>query len=406
MNLDKRLRSAANELNQSARNSSPPPLRSAGERMRPWMAFAAAFAVVLAVFGIPYVLGNFGGSAPSDAGPLASSESTTTTECIVPDSTTTVVSTEGDPHVIAFLNDEDTDGVPPGAHAELVAEVESWTEVGSVVYFDKEHTWIEYQQFFEGDDELLDIDPSILPATIRIELTDFDSRESIRQLLEARAPVVRSVEIAPADANPIANWFGESVPELAEESTDVIGCGDPAESTTTTTGVESTTAGSTCAAGESGPPTTLAYSDDGSDPRDLTEAVREQLTAVAEAAAACNATGLAALAADDITTTFGPDGGPADIASWPADDERFGLITELFKMSHGVTEMPDGSTLYVWPAAFAYDTWEEIPDLAMEELLRIYTQEELDQIAQLGSYGGWRIGITESGEWIFFVAGD
>jgi hypothetical protein len=251
MNLEKRLTSAAQELNQSAQRTSPPLLRTASELIRPWLAFAAALAVVLAVFGIPYALTNFGQGNPPDSSPLAGAESTTTTV---------------------------------------------------------------------------------------IEQT--------------------------------------------------------------------TTPGQGCNAAALYPPTTVAYSDDGSDPRDLTEPVKDKLTRIAEAAAACGATGLAALASDDITTTFGPGSGPEDIASWQPDDERFGIIAELFNTTHGVTEMEDGSRLFVWPAAFAYNTWDEIPDAAMTELLRIYTQEELDQISLLGSYGGWRIGITESGEWIFFVAGD
>jgi hypothetical protein len=279
--------------------------------------------------------------------------------------------------------------------------VESWDAVASVSYFDKNDAWIEYQEIFEGQEELLDIDPAILPATIRIELNEFDSRGSVQLLLEERTPVVRTVELVPATQNPLAAWFGEAVPELAEGSTDVIGCSDPVE--TTTTVVETTMPGLTCAAGETGPPTTVANGDPS---YDLTEPVAQKLTEIAEAAAGCNATGLAALASDDITTTFGPDGGPEDIASWPGDDERFKIINGLFNLTHGVTEMPDGSRLYVWPAAFAYDTWDEIPAPAKDELLRIYSQEELDHIAQLGSYGGWRIGITEAGEWIFFVAGD
>jgi hypothetical protein len=36
----------------------------------------------------------------------------------------------------------------------------------------------------------------------------------------------------------------------------------------------------------------------------------------------------------------------------------------------------------------------------------IYTQDELDQISGLGSYGGWRTAIDESGDWMYFVAGD
>ena len=412
MNLEKRLKSAANELNQSARNSSPPPLRPKSETMRPWMAFAAALAVVLTVFGIPYVLTNFGTGGPSDTSPLAGAGSTTTIECLATESTTPpddrtvdVVELETWPsgiHVIAFLNDENSAGVSPGEHQALVTEVESWNGVASVSYFDKNAAWVEYQEVFEGQDDLLDIDPAILPATIRIELTEISFQGEVESRLEQVTPVVREVKAAP---------INEDTRALEEPSTVPTDCIAETTVTTlppTTTVVETTVPGPACPASELYPPTTLGFSDnnDGSDPRDLTEPVKDQLTRIAEAAAACNATGLAALASDDITTTFGPDGGPEDIASWQPDDERFGIIAALFNMTHAVTEMPDGSTLYVWPAAFAYETWDEVPDAAIDELLRIYTQEELDQISLLGSYGGWRIGITEAAEWIFFVAGD
>ena len=62
-------------------------------------------------------------------------------------------------HVIAFLNDEGTNGVPPGAHQALLAEVESWEEVKPASYVDKAQAWVEFQEIFAGQDELLEIDP-------------------------------------------------------------------------------------------------------------------------------------------------------------------------------------------------------------------------------------------------------
>jgi len=411
MNLEKRLQTAAQELNGSAQRTSLPPLRHASELIRPWLAFAAALAVVLAVFGIPYALTNVGQGTQSDSSPLAGADgSTSTTECVAPASTTPpddrtvdVVELETWPsgiHVIAFLNDENSAGVSPGDHQALVSEVESWDEVASVSYFDKNDALIEYQQIFEGQDDLLDIDPATLPASIRIELTDIALQSEVQSRLEQRTAVVREVHTAPANEETEALEDQSTVPtDCISETTDTTSA-----PTTTSEVVETTTApGQVCPADGLYPPTTVANGDPSFD---LTEPVAQKLTEVAEMAAGCNATGLAALASDDIVTTYGPDSGPQDIASWQPDDERFGIIAELFNMTHGVTETEDGSRLYLWPAAFAYETWEEIPDAAMDELLRIYTQEELDQISLLGSYGGWRIGITESGEWIFFVAGD
>jgi hypothetical protein len=66
----------------------------------------------------------------------------------------------------------------------------------------------------------------------------------------------------------------------------------------------------------------------------------------------------------------------------------------------------DGPDIYVWPAAFTYESWDDIPDQYREELYEIFGEGELDQIAGFGSYVGWRVGIDEQGNWLYFVAGD
>jgi cell division transport system permease protein len=99
-------------------------------------------------------------------------------------------------HVIAFLNDEGGSGVTSGAHTEMLAEIQGWDEVESANYFDKTRAWAEYQEIFAGQPELLDIDPTILPASIRIELTDIDLHQSVRFRLDQRTGIVRQVYTA------------------------------------------------------------------------------------------------------------------------------------------------------------------------------------------------------------------
>ena len=99
-------------------------------------------------------------------------------------------------HVIAFLNDEGENGVPPGAHADLLAEVQSWEEVQFAFPYDKTQAWEEYQELFAGQEELLDIDPTILPASIRIELVDIELHSSVRFRLEQQSGTVRQVATA------------------------------------------------------------------------------------------------------------------------------------------------------------------------------------------------------------------
>jgi cell division transport system permease protein len=109
-------------------------------------------------------------------------------------------------HVIAFLKDEGSPGVPVGAHGDLQAEVDAWEEVEPPVrYVDKNEAWIEYQEIFEGQDELLDIDPTILPASIRIELVDIAFYQSVKFRLEQNSQVVRRVNTAAEEIEQLEN---------------------------------------------------------------------------------------------------------------------------------------------------------------------------------------------------------
>lgn len=108
-------------------------------------------------------------------------------------------------HVIAFLNDEGDSGVPVGAHDELLGDVQGWEEVEGAFYFTKTEAWEEYQQLFAGQEELLEIDPTILPASIRIELTDIELHSSVRFRLEQRIGTVRQVATAAESIEQLQN---------------------------------------------------------------------------------------------------------------------------------------------------------------------------------------------------------
>ena len=99
-------------------------------------------------------------------------------------------------HVIAFLWDPGENGVPSDAHQVLLDEVRGWDEVEDVFYVSKAEAWIEYQELFADQEELLDIDPTILPASIRIELKDISLHSSVRFRLEQQQQVVRQVTTA------------------------------------------------------------------------------------------------------------------------------------------------------------------------------------------------------------------
>jgi cell division transport system permease protein len=111
-------------------------------------------------------------------------------------------------HVIAFLSDEGKDGVPSDAHEIFLAEVQGWPEVKSTIYYDKAAAWEEYKQIFASQPEMIDgIDPSILPASIRIELLDIDLYRDVRFRLAQQPQLVRKV-----------STFGDAIDQLSSLS--------------------------------------------------------------------------------------------------------------------------------------------------------------------------------------------
>lgn len=99
-------------------------------------------------------------------------------------------------HVIAFLWDEGESGLPADAHDVLLGDVNGWDEVERAFYVSKADAWIEYQELFAGQEELLEIDPTILPASIRIELLDISLHESVGFRLQQQTQTVRQVTTA------------------------------------------------------------------------------------------------------------------------------------------------------------------------------------------------------------------
>ena len=99
-------------------------------------------------------------------------------------------------HVIAFLWDEGQSGVPVDGHQILLDEVRGWDETKDAFYVSKSEAWLEYQELFAGQEELLEIDPTILPASIRIELVDITLHESVKFRLQQQTQTVRQVSTA------------------------------------------------------------------------------------------------------------------------------------------------------------------------------------------------------------------
>lgn len=142
-----------------------------------------------------------------------------------------------------------------------------------------------------------------------------------------------------------------------------------------------------------------------SDARSLPDSVATTRAAIIEAAMACDLTALEGHAGTGFNTSFG-GGGFDNLVQWESDgDGQLDTLLRLLDMTPDVVETESGA-IYVWPAAHIYDSWEEIPATLAKELEQIHSPDELSQMAGAGSYIGWRTGIDEEGNWLYFVAGD
>lgn len=141
---------------------------------------------------------------------------------------------------------------------------------------------------------------------------------------------------------------------------------------------------------------------------ELPTPVAETREAILTAALACDIEALAALTGPSFTAGFG-GGEPTEI--WTADEEEFDnepmrALVEILRLAP--TTGPDGSDgiAYIWPPAFSYETWEEVPEVDREALRALYDDDDFEGFAQFGGYIGYRTAITEDGTWTAFVAGD
>lgn len=180
-----------------------------------------------------------------------------------------------------------------------------------------------------------------------------------------------------------------------------LGDSTPPQTTPTTPTTVATTMGT-----EPEPPCSSGDVPQPSEAPGLPAAVATTRDAIATAAASCDFGALRTLTGDNFTTSFG-GGGAENLRLWEEDgDGRMGTLLHLLDMTHGTNELAYGGEIYVWPAAATYDSWESISEKELDELSTIYSEGELDQMATVGQYLGWRTGIDENGEWLYFVAGD
>ena len=145
-------------------------------------------------------------------------------------------------------------------------------------------------------------------------------------------------------------------------------------------------------------------------PQELPQPVEATRAAIIRAAIACDyetLTDIADRGTGGFTYSFGASGRPAEFWRGLERDGEPVLRTlvELLRLPFA-TRTVSGSVQYVWPSAYAYDDWADVPASDRQALRGIYTADDLEEFARFGSYAGYRVGMTGTGDWQFFIAGD
>ena len=200
-----------------------------------------------------------------------------------------------------------------------------------------------------------------------------------------------------------------------------VACGDSSDESTvpTTTASTTTIAPTTTVAATTAPTTTASpCSATGLSPTvdaqaGLPVAVATMRADLARAAATCDWTALAALADRNgagVRFSFGEPGDP--IAYWRRIDttgERpapMRALRTLLGLPFATQDLSPNSAQYVWPAAHVATppSAAQLQAIADTGLYPLATLQ--DWVRTGNNYLGYRLAITATGDWTFFLAGD
>lgn len=85
--------------------------------------------------------------------------------------------------------------------------------------------------------------------------------------------------------------------------------------------------------------------------------------------------------------------------------EILAILEEVLSAGYVHVDIGTPQELYVWPYFFALSL-DKLDPRQRVELFKLVTASDYDDMKQFGAYIFYRVGITPSGQWLFFVAGD
>ncbi len=142
----------------------------------------------------------------------------------------------------------------------------------------------------------------------------------------------------------------------------------------------------------------------------LPDVVEARRQAIAGAAIACDWEVLAEqFDPSDFSYSFGEN--VDAIAFWQQVEADGGdvmrFLVETLKLNWVLDDQAGASpeSFYIWPDAFPM-IWEDVTEEMRDALRPLYDDRDFEGFANIGGFAGYRIAITDSGQWLYFVAGD
>ncbi len=114
---------------------------------------------------------------------------------------------------------------------------------------------------------------------------------------------------------------------------------------------------------------------------------------------------------NDMTTLSfgGVEGDPIEFLKTQSGDpeghETLAILAEVLESGFVRLDPDTENEMFVWPYFYSWPLQELTPKQRVE-LFRIVTHGDYQDMEDFGAYIFYRVGITPSGRWRFFVAGD